>query len=216
MICPYTSFVLLLFATNPSHISFVTSKAYWRPMYAYNPPPDFLLQTPETIFPTSSWAAENCRPAKMTNKWFWDVKWFRNIKDICRNTVSALERNMNKTPYETWRALIFLELCSEKWPQKYQKSIRFPLRIHAILRLCEISQNVSYTTFWSFRQRNTLWNLSFIYTSGPLLGEMTSKVWNTLGFPQKIMQFYDFAKHRESLATQRFGASGKGIGCEWK
>ncbi len=53
--------------------------------------------------------------------------------------------------------------------------------------------------------------MSFIDTSGALFRKRQSKVSKALGFHQKLMTFDDFVKHRKPLATQRCGASKKGL-----
>ena len=68
------------------------------------------------------------------------------------NTVSEYPKRLFKIPYKTCRLLVLLVPFSEKDPQKYQKPLRFPLKVDDVLRVCKTSKTFTKTTFWSLQK----------------------------------------------------------------
>ena len=92
---------------------------------------------------------------------------------------------------------------SAKWLQKYRKSIRFSVKVDGVLRLCKTSKTVGQTTFWSIREVNKIHykTCSLLRLLGPFSRNGHKKYQNALGFHERLIAFYDFAKHKKPLGN---------------
>ena len=61
-------------------------------------------------------------------------------------------KKLLKIPYKTCRLWRLLRPFSQNGSGKHQKSIRFSVKVDAILRLRQTSKSIGNTTFWSIRE----------------------------------------------------------------
>ena len=118
-----------------------------------------------------------------------------------------LPQKLFKIPYKPCRLLIIPGPFSAKGPQKYQKSIRFSLKVDYVLRFCKTPKNLSKTTFWSWQESCSKYLIKpVVYWSfwGPLRKRALKSIKKVLGFPLKVDYVLRFCKTPKTFSKTTF------------